>query len=224
MGKIEYCNPPNWNPIVGCYGYGCKVRARGVCWAMGQAKRQKHRCNLCYDFIPHLHPERLDAPLKRKKSARICTCFMADILGVPRWMTLAVLDVMRRAHWHTFICLTKQAQNIPKFDWPPNVWLGVTVNTHDDVWRITKLRESNAKVKFASCEPLYEPINDITGINWLVIGAQSRPNVQPECEWVEHLIERARELDIAVFLKDNLDWNEEIKEYPLNGELGARIR
>ena len=45
---------PKWNPVVGC-SHGCVY-----CWARRQAKRQKHRCKLCYHFVPHLHEDRLE--------------------------------------------------------------------------------------------------------------------------------------------------------------------
>jgi len=58
---------PRWNPIVGCT-HQCVY-----CWARCQAKRQKRRCELCYEFVPHLHEDRL------KKVPRAGTVFVVDM-------------------------------------------------------------------------------------------------------------------------------------------------
>ncbi len=92
---------------------------------------------------------------------------------------------------------------------PANAWLGVTVNRCCDLHRIADLKETDAEVKFVSFEPLYEDLTrftlDLDGIDWVIIGAQRRPDVQPNLEWLDHLIRRADAVDAPVFLKDNLD-------------------
>ena len=124
-------------------------------------------------------------------------------------------SVMRNSSWHRFLCLTKQSENMKVFaeDWqaiPDNVCMGVSVNRKVDLHRIDDLREIDAKVKCVSTEPLLEdlaPDINLEGINWLIIGAQTRPDLQPYEIWVHDLINKADALGIPIFLKNNLkDW------------------
>lgn len=175
------------------------------------AKRQKHRCVECYVFKPHYHSERWIQPVLRKKSARIGVSFMGDFFD-SRWLKqtqphIELFAIMERAYWHTFIILTKQPQNIPLRDLPDNIWIGVSVNRKNDLWRIESLKKSKAKVKIVSFEPLYEDLSDadLQGIDWIIIGAQTRPLLFPDYMWVLGLIQNALSREIPVFIKDNLE-------------------
>lgn len=235
--KIEWVrNPPDnkeigftWNPIVGCNGVGCAVREK--CYARKLAKRFKHRCQRCYDFIPHYHTERYREPLQRKKPAGIFVCSMGELFdSALGWGLVApILNVMWECPQHRFYILTKQPQNAKNYpEYPDNVWVGVSVNRKSDLWRISELRKINAKIKFVSFEPLYEDIafdvvaDLLGGIDWIVIGAQTRPTLQPDPQWVENLIglSYAAGNYVAVFLKDNLKWPEKTLEkmYPEDGK------
>lgn len=212
---IEYLQF-TWNPIVGCSGVDCAVRE--ACWAKGQAKRRKHKCKDCYDFKPHYHFERLDQPSEVKKSARIGVGFMGDIFDAAFSINMNQLlfSKMEKAFWHTFVCLTKQSKNLLTFNqnwqsFPENIWMGVSVNRREDVHRIEDLKATDAKVKFVSFEPLYEEVTDLhhswldlKGIDWIIIGAQKRPNLQPEQDWVSNLLSFAVTAGVKVFLKNNL--------------------
>lgn len=216
--KIEYLEK-TWNPTVGCTGEGCAIREH--CWARWQSKRMKHKCQNCYDFTPHLHPERLGQPMRLRKPARIGVCFMGDLFdfgAVP--FNEGVLKIIRATPRHTFVLLTKQAQNLIWHHYPENVWLGVTINKREDLWRLSYLLRTDAKVKFISFEPLLEDISNInlSKVNWIIIGAQQRPDFQPEDKWVTNLMSIAKVHGIPVFLKDNLFKKSGLwlhpKEYP----------
>jgi len=203
--KIEYLDYTT-NPLVGCLGVGCAVSK--VCWASGQAKRAKHRCPMCYVFLPHVHYERFDDPLKVKKPSRIGYCFMSDFFDkeISEDIRRQLKEVMRKAYWHTFIVFTKQPQNIDlNEDYPSNMWIGVSVNQQKDCWRIDALRKVPISVRIVSFEPLLEHIDaDLTNIQWVIIGAQRRPNKQPHYHWVATLVSYARIFGAKVFLKNNL--------------------
>jgi len=207
--RIEYLGYTS-NPIVGCSGFGCAVRLH--CWAMAMAKRQKHRCSLCYNFEPHYHRERLEESLHLKKPSIIGLNFMGEtfdklIHDYCPYVWTEMFDMMKKASWHTFVILTKQPQNVPhRVMLPKNLWLGSSVNRRDDLWRINELKGTTAQLIFLSCEPLYEDLGeiDLTDIHWIIIGAQTRPNVQPKEEWVYSLSHQASELNIPVFWKSNL--------------------
>lgn len=207
--KIEYLDYTH-NPITGCNGKGCAVRKH--CWALAMSKRLRGRYGYPSKnpFEPTFHEDKLNEPLIVKKPSRIGLCFMGDFfdIDVPlRWQA-EVYTMVKRAHWHTFFILTKQPQNAVNFlPNPPlkNLWLGVSVNHQKDVWRIEALKQTNVIVKAVSFEPLYEEIVcHLKGIDWIIIGAQTRPNLQPKTEWVYSLSHKASELGIPVFWKNNL--------------------
>jgi protein gp37 len=221
---IEYLDA-TWNPLVGCSGAGCDVKE--VCWARGQAKRQKPKynldgtlqrgCELCYKFEPHYHPDRIEDPLRVRKPLRIGVCFSGDLFDYraaacesTRAMRQLIFETMAQASWHTFVLLTKQPQNIPEtLVFSPNVWLGVSVNRVDDLWRLQLLKIKtlrNVQVKVVSFEPLKETLGsvDLQGISWVIIGAQRKPDFQPQKNWVTSLVLDARLAGAKVFFKNNL--------------------
>ena len=72
-----------------------------------------------------------------------------------------VFDVMRRCARSTFQVLTKRAGRLVRTasrlpTWPPNVWMGVSVESPAYIWRISYLRQTPAAVRFISAEPLHE--------------------------------------------------------------------
>ena len=88
---------------------------------------------------------------------------MSDLFhkDVPLEYIQRIFDVMRRAHWHTFQVLTKRSQVLldlsKEIEWPDNVWMGVSVETQKYTYRIEHLRQTGAKTKFLSLEPLVAP-------------------------------------------------------------------
>lgn len=190
------------------------------CYAMHQAKRAKKRCILCYEFKPHYHTERYLEPTLRKLPCGIFVCSMGEIFDDNNgWGMIApILNVIERCPQHIFYILTKQPQNAknwPKF--PDNVWVGVSVNCKKDLWRIEELRKINAAHKFVSFEPLYGDLGphvDLYRIGWIIIGAQTRPEIQPNEHWIADLIALADGLHIPVFLKDNLKYPFQSREFP----------
>jgi len=87
-----------------------------------------------------------------------------------------------------------------------------------EIRRIEILKQAKAKTKFVSFEPLMgEIIADLKGVDWVIIGAMTGPmrnRYKPKKEWVDRLINIAQAFSIPIFLKDNLKWNKEIKEFP----------
>jgi len=70
---------------------------------------------------------------------------MSDLFheSVPDDFIQQVFDVMRRASWHRFQVLTKRSERLlhinQSIDWPENVWMGVTVENADCMYRIEHL-------------------------------------------------------------------------------------
>ena len=111
----------------------------------------------------------------------------------------------------TFQVLTKRPQNFAKYlpaDWGegyPNVWLGVTVDDRKHGYpRVDILRQTNAVVRFLSCEPLLEGIPDInlTGIDWVIVGGESGHGSRPfDLAWARSLRDHFASENIAFFFK-----------------------
>jgi protein gp37 len=171
--------------------------------AMGQP-------NYVNKFKLTLHPQALELPLSWKKPQVIFVNSMSDLFhkDVPAVFIQQVFDVMRRAHWHTFQVLTKRSERLlqldPEIDWPDNVWMGVSVENQDYTFRIDHLRQTHAKTKFLSLEPLLGPLQklNLRGINWAIVGGESGPDARPMLEdWVIEIKNQCRVAHIPFFFK-----------------------
>jgi protein gp37 len=140
-----------------------------------------------------LHPETLSLPLSWKKPQYIFVNSMSDLFheAVPDSFIQNIFSIMRKASWHNFQILTKRTHRLVEMDkylqWPENVWMGVTVENQENVFRIDDLRITHAKIKFLSLEPLLSslPKMDLTSINWVIVGGESGPGARPiEENWV----------------------------------------
>jgi protein gp37 len=89
---------------------------------------------------------------------------MSDLFheNVPLSFIQEVFRTMQKASWHTFQVLTKRSERLAEtasmLNWPPNVWVGVSIETAEYLWRADRLREVPAAVRFLSLEPLSTPI------------------------------------------------------------------
>ncbi len=67
---------------------------------------------------------------------------------------------------NTFQVLTKRSDRLRELGqslpWPPNVWMGVSVEDARVVSRVNDLRHVPAQVRFLSCEPLIGSRLDLT--------------------------------------------------------------
>jgi len=142
---------------------------------------------------------------------------MGEFLGnwVPADWIVQILTVIRHSI-HTYQILTKFPRKARYFNWPPNAWLGVTVDKNVNLTRIHQLFKTNARIKFVSFEPLltdmkdpfyrdYQILHDLLkGLDWVILGAQTNPYRPPRKEWIEEIIEKAKKYDIPIFCKNNL--------------------
>lgn len=96
--------------------------------------------------------------------------------------------------------------------------LGVSIDGLSIAYQsdISYLMMTQAPIKFVSFEPLLrEVIPDLTGVDWVIIGAMTGPKaVAPKKEWVQTIIDRTRKEGIPLFLKSNLGWHESSREFP----------
>lgn len=116
-----------------------------------------------------------------------------------------IFDFIRRHPQHIFQVLTKRANRLSIIkDYPSNVWLGVTVEKSDYLDRIDFLMNTNAKVKWISCEPLLGPIesDEIKSLDWIVVGGESGPKCRPmNLDWARKIRDFCQEHDVPFYFK-----------------------
>jgi protein gp37 len=198
-----------WNPVTGCdkISTGCKH-----CYAERMAERlhAMGQANYRNGFDLTLQPKMLEPPLKWKKPQTIFVNSMSDLFhdDVPVEYIKRVFEVMARADWHRFQVLTKRAERLaavsPQLAWTPNVWMGVSVENADYLWRIDCLRRTSAAVKFLSLEPLLGPLSalDLRGIHWVIVGGESGFRARPMSEaWVVEIRRQCDRAQVPFFFK-----------------------
>ena len=206
--KIEWTES-TWNPVTGCnkVSPGCKH-----CYAERMAKRLKAmgQANYANGFEVTLQEHMLERPLQMKKPQHIFVNSMSDLFHekVPLEYIQRVFDVMNRASWHNFQVLTKRSERLlelsHEFDWAENIWMGVSVETETYTYRINHLRETDARIKFLSLEPLLGPLNnlDLNSIDWVIVGGESGPGARPiEEKWVIDIRDKCLKAKVPFFFK-----------------------
>jgi protein gp37 len=119
-----------------------------------------------------------------------------------------VFDVMRRADWHQYQVLTKRSERIlalsKELPWASQIWMGVSVENEKYTSRIEDLRNTQARVKFLSLEPLLGPLRklDLTGIDWVIVGGESGPGARAmNPQWVADIRDQCLDAGVAFFFK-----------------------
>jgi protein gp37 len=208
LSKIEWTEA-TWNPVTGCtkISPGCKH-----CYAERMSRRLKAmgQPNYLNGFALTLQPHMLDLPLKWRKPRAIFVNSMSDLFhkSVPLEYVEKVFDVMNRASWHRFQVLTKRADRLerlaPLLRWTPNIWMGVSVENDKYVDRIDRLRNTPAKIKFLSLEPLLGPLKNLNlaDIDWAIVGGESGFGARPmDIDWVKSLRSQCERSGVAFFFK-----------------------
>lgn len=231
------------NPVGGCQ-HGCRWQMPdgtvAICYAKTVAEGVASSA-YPQGFAHHYwRPSELNKILALKEPARIFIDSMSDLMGhwVPAEQIQQVIDTMRQAHWHTFLCLTKNAPRLLRFDWLPNAHLGFSSapdwmqgNRLDRQQQerymrtglrvMQELRSMGVSVTWCSFEPLSWDVAPIVAdfpdaLNWAVIGAASRGRnmFQPEPDHVQRLLDVLDAQDVPVFFKGNLQWTLWREEFP----------
>ena len=233
--KIEWADK-SWNPITGCtpVSAGCEH-----CYAKRLAEgrlRGRYGYSQLEPFRVAIHPTRLKQPCHWRKPCRVFVCSMSDIFheDVSSQYIDKILHTIWACQKHTFIVLTKRpelikekfytrfAKHIPRFmeTFPaplPNLWLGVTVESPKYLWRIDKLLEIQAAVRFVSFEPLLGPV-DLTGLHldrysqslqpyfdrldWVIVGGETGPGARPmHPDWARQIRDDCVAANVPFFFK-----------------------
>lgn len=207
-----------WNPTTGCdrVSVGCDN-----CYAMTLAKRLKAMGAPKYQndgdprtsgpgFAVTVHPDALAIPHRWRAPRTVFVNSMSDLFHarVPVSFIRDVFDVMAATPRHRYQVLTKRSTRLrriaEKLDWPHNVWMGVSVENEETLYRVDDLRQVPAAVRFLSCEPLLGPLDglDVTGIDWVIAGGESGPRHRPvEQAWITGIRDSCTQADVAFFFK-----------------------
>lgn len=198
-----------WNPVTGCskVSQGCKN-----CYAERMAKRLVAMGNPRYKngFNVTLHDDLVTLPYSWKKPRKVFVNSMSDLFHeeVPLEFIQKVFETMNDTPQHTYQILTKRSNRLKEFspflNWTPNIWMGVSVENSDVTFRIDDLRDTDAHLKFLSCEPLLGPLENMNlkGIHWVIVGGESGPKARPmKEEWVWDIKLQCEQNNIAFFFK-----------------------
>jgi protein gp37 len=215
--KIEWTEV-TWNPVTGCdrISAGCDN-----CYALTLAKRLKamgapkyqndgHPVTSGPGFGVTIHPATLDAPRAWRAPRTVFVNSMSDLFHarVPLEFIAEVFAVIAETPRHTYQLLTKRPARVRKLadalTWPPNLWLGVSIEDDSVTHRLDDLKDVPAALRFLSCEPLLGPLPslDLADIDWVIVGGDSGPGARTiEAAWVTEIRDQCLASDVPFFFK-----------------------
>lgn len=207
-----------WNPTTGCdrISDGCDN-----CYALTLANRLKAMGQPKYQadgdprtsgpgFGLTVHPQTLDEPYSWRQPRVVFVNSMSDLFHakVPIGFVQDVFAVIADTPQHTYQVLTKRSTRLRKIadrlDWPDNLWMGVSVESADVMFRVDDLRHVPAAVRFLSCEPLIGPLDGINldGIGWVIAGGESGPHYRPmQLGWARSIRDACQVEGVPFFFK-----------------------
>ena len=207
-----------WNPTTGCdrTSPGCDH-----CYALTLAKRLKAMGQAKYQsdgdartsgpgFKLTLHPSALVLPRSWSAPRTIFVNSMSDLFhpDVPVDYIRSVFEVIADTPQHTYQVLTKRSKRLAliadTLEWPPNLWIGVSIEDRRYRFRVDHLRNVPAAVRFLSCEPLLGPLGvlELNGIHWVIAGGESGAGARHiDPDWVRSIRNQCVDADVAFFFK-----------------------
>ncbi|GAA3958284.1 DUF5131 family protein [Actinomadura viridis] len=207
-----------WNPSTGCdrISAGCDN-----CYALTMAKRLKAMGQAKYQndgdprtsgpgFGLSVHEDALNLPYRWRKPRTVFVNSMSDLFHarVPKDFIRRVFEVMADTPQHTYQVLTKRSMRLRRMaadlEWPPNVWMGVSVEDATQLHRVADLATTPAAVRFLSLEPLLGPLHalDLTAVSWAIVGGESGPGAREmDLAWAIDIVQTCQDVDVPVFVK-----------------------
>lgn len=229
--NIEWTGP-TWNPWQGCVkkSPGCKN-----CYMYREKRRwgQDPAAVVRSAVVTFNKPIQLQREVEAGKRQGIdrlvFTCSWSDWFNpeADAWRDEA-WDVIRRTPELYYQILTKLPQrignNLPLYwdEIKSRIWLGVSVETSEYLWRADYLSQFAPAVRFVSMEPLLGPVNLVEisdSIDWVIAGGESGEDARRfNPDWARVVRDDCARLGIAFFLKQlGMAW---AKENGLPGKAG----
>jgi protein gp37 len=223
-----------WNPVLGCsicspgchhcYAMAMARRLKGVALAKLARGEEPGRLRYYAEVIGDdgrwngkmvLVPEALAEPLRWRRPQTVFVNSMSDLFHehLSAEDIRKVCEAMARADRHTYQVLTKRADRmrellsgaLREFAELPHVWWGASVeNRRHGLPRIEQLRQTPARVRFLSVEPLLEELGtlDLAGIHWVITGGESGPAARPmEAAWARSVRDQCQKAGVPFFFK-----------------------
>ena len=214
-----------------CYADGLAQRYGHDVWGAGKPRRT---FGLKHWAEPLAWNRQAEADQQRR---RVFTSSMCDVFENHPTIDSErqkLWPLIKKTPWLDWQVLTKRAEriacNLPN-DWGngyPNVWLGVSVENNDYVWRFNEhLAKVPAAVRFVSYEPALGPVTDLDWgkLDWMIYGGESGAGFRPHnVEWARHAKQKCDAFGVAFFFKqgnglksgndDHLD-GQLVQNYPL---------
>jgi protein gp37 len=175
-----------------------------------------------------LHPEAIEEPYQWKKPRVVFVNSMSDLFHerISLDFIRRIFAVMNNSPQHTFQILTKRSQRLAELagllTWSENIWMGVTVENSDHLYRVDHLHQVDAHIRFLSLEPLLGPLDDLDlrGIDWVIVGGESGPYARPmKEEWAVSIKSKCERMDIPFFFKQWGGFNKKKAGRLLEGQL-----
>lgn len=225
FSDIEWTNG-TWNPVAGCskISKGC-AHCYAIRGAIRMAANPNPKISAVYGGLAFKQdnglpnwtgvvrcvPERLAIPFDWPAAKKIFVNSESDLFHehVPLGFIRQVFAVMAATPWHTYQILTKRAARLEElareFIWPTNVWMGVSVEDQDAVWRVEHLRRVPAAVRFLSVEPMLGPVDlDLADLHWVITGGESGPESRPfEPAWALAVRDQCQTAGVHFFHKQH---------------------
>ena len=210
--NIAWCDK-TWNPT-----HGCSRASAGCdnCYAERISRQYGHTeqpwTNEHADENVSEQPDKLDEPYALATPQRVFVNSMSDLFhsAISESYIQDVFAIMRNCPEHVFQILTKRPGRAAHMtlQWPPNVWMGTSVEDGRVAERIDLLRDCDAETLFVSFEPLIGPVGevDLTDFDWAIVGGESGPDdVRREMDhaWARDLLRQCRRDDVRFFFKQS---------------------
>lgn len=229
ISYLDFCHNPG--------GFGCSAKCDG-CWARRIAPRVGTNigCEKCVAFVPHLHPERLGDPAKRKTPAVIGVQFTGELFE-PGRLQGDMIDILRGCECphHEMVFLTQRPSEMAEamqmyWDGPPPEywWLGVTSRTQQEIYqRLGALSEVEDAMRWASLEPLLECVN-LGGwqryLRGVIVGCDNRRRIPWDNAWARQVLAQCREYNVSCYIKQIRSEDGRVLTNPVDFPEDLRVR
>ena len=233
--KIEYCDY-TWNPVTGC-GMVKVSKGCDNCYAEAIVKgRLSNMPNLHYSqlgFKPAIKGWELDNPNRYvPKKGVVFIGDMCDLIGLREFYYEAtylyhfdkakritrsdadevvnkVLAFVRTRPQQQFLILTKRHESLQHYDLAiPNLWVGVTICSQEEVYKIDSLVNSSATNRWLSIEPMLTHIkfdrSQLGQVDWVVCGGERTQKTKARpmtLDWAVDLMTACHVAGTYFFLK-----------------------